>query len=103
MILKILLNTQKENADLKHLNDSKAFIEYSNDMDDIYKDNQEYNLNKKRSKKVLIAFDGMIANMLSSNKLNPIVIELFIRARKLNISLVFLLHNLILLYRKLLG
>ena len=101
MILKLLLDTQKENADLKHLNDSKAFIEYSNDMDDIYKDHQEYNLNKKRSKKVLIVFDGMIANMLSSNKLNPIVIELFIRARK-HFSC-FLLHNLILLYRKLLG
>ena len=43
----------------------------------------------------------MIADMLSNNKLNPVVIELFIRGRKLNISLVFI-TNLILLYQKIL-
>ena len=70
-----------------HLNDSKAFIEYSNYMDDIYKNIEEYNPNKKR--KILIVFDDMIADMLSNKKLNPIVTELFIRGRKRNISLVF--------------
>ena len=55
-------------------------------MDDIYKNIEEYNPNKKR--KILIVFDDMIANMLSNKKLNPIVTELFIRGRKLNISLV---------------
>ena len=70
---------------IKHLNDSKAFIEYSNDMDDIYKNIEEYNPNKKR--KILIVFDDMIADMVSNKKLNPIVTELFIRGRKLNISL----------------
>ena len=66
---------------LKYLNDPKAFIEYSNDMDDIYKNIEEYNPNKKR--KILILFDDMIADMLSNKKLNPIVTELFIRGRKL--------------------
>ena len=56
-------------------------------MDDIYKNIEEYNPNKKR--KILIVFDGMIADMPSNKKLNPIVAELFIRGRKLNISIVF--------------
>ena len=55
-------------------------------MDDIYKNIEEYNPNKKR--KILIVFDDMIADMFSNKKLNPIVTELFIRGRKLNISLV---------------
>ena len=53
-------------------------------MDNIYKNIDEYNPNKKQ--KILIAFDDMIADMLSNKKLNPIVTELFIRGRKLNIS-----------------
>ena len=69
------------------MNDSKAFIEYSNDIDGIYKNTEEYNPNKKR--KILVVFDDMIADMLS-NKLNSVVMELFIRGRKLNISLVFI-------------
>ena len=82
-----------------YFNDTKAFIEYSNDMDDVYKNIEEYNPNKKR--KILIVFDDMIADMLSNKKLNPVVTELFIRGRKLNISLIFL-YCLILLYQKLL-
>ena len=50
-------------------------------MDDIHKNIEEYNPNKKR--KILIVFDDMIADMLSNKKLNPIVTELFIRGRKL--------------------
>ena len=57
-------------------------------MDDIFKSIDEYNPNKKR--KILIVFDDMIAEMLSNKKLNQIVTELFIRGRKLNISLVFI-------------
>ena len=60
---------------------------------------KEYNPNKEQ--KILIVFDDMIANMLSNEKLNPVVTELFIRGRKLNISL-FLLCNLVLLYQKIL-
>ena len=63
-------------------------IQYSNDVDDIYKNIEEYNSNMKR--KILIVFDDMIAEMLNNKKVNPIVTELFIRGRKLNISLVFI-------------
>ena len=73
------------------MNDSKAFIECSNDIDDIYKSIEECNSNKKR--KVLIVFDDMIADVLSNKKLKPIVTELFIRGRKLNISLVFITQS----------
>ena len=82
------LINKRESAGLKHFNDSKSFIENSNDIDDIYKNIEKYNPNKKR--KILIVFDDMIANMLSNEKLNPIVTKLFIRGRKLNISLVFM-------------
>ena len=85
-----LIDKQKS-ASLNHFNDSKAFIEYSNDMDDIYKNIEEYNPNKKC--KILIAFDDMIADMLSNRKFNSIVAELFIRGRKLNISLVFITQS----------
>ena len=54
----------------------------------IYKNVEDYNLNKRR--KILISFDDMIAKMLNNKKLNPIVTELFMRDRKLRISLVFI-------------
>ena len=60
-------------------------------MDDIYKNSEEYNPNKKRE--ILNVFDYMIADMFSYKKLNPIVTELFIRGRKLNISLVFVTQS----------
>ena len=83
-----MLINKRESKCLNYLNDLKAFIEDSNDMDDTYKNIKEYNPHKKR--KILIAFNDMIADMLSNEKLNPIVTELFIRGRKLNISLVFI-------------
>ena len=52
-------------------------------MDDVYKNIEEYNPNKKR--KILIVFDDMIADMVCNKKLNPIVTQLVIRGRKLNI------------------
>ena len=60
-------------------------------MADIYKNIQEYNPNKKR--KILIFFDDRNAEMLSNKRLNPIVIELFIKGRKLNISLVLITQS----------
>ena len=60
-------------------------------MDGIYKNNAEYNANKRR--KILIVFDDIIAHMLSNKKLNPMVTELFIRGRRLNISLVFITQS----------
>ena len=74
-----LLINKRKSTGLKYLNNSKAFIEYSNDMDDIYKNIEECNLNKKQ--KMLIVFDDMIADMLSNERPNPIVTELYIRRR----------------------
>ena len=84
---------KREGVETKHFNDSKSFIEYSNNMDDIYKNIEEYSPNKKR--KMLLVFDDMIANMLDNKKLYPIVTELFIRGRKLNIALVFITQSLL--------
>ena len=84
-----LINKRKS-IGLKHFNHSKAFMEYSNDMDDIYKSTEDYNPNKRR--KILIVFDDIIADILSSRKLNSIVTE-FIRGRKLNISLAFITQS----------
>ena len=72
-----------EDDGIKHLNDPNAFIECSNTMDDVYEDIDDYNLNRKR--KVLIIFDKMIGNIMSNKKLEAIIMELFIRCRKLNI------------------
>ena len=66
-------------------------MEYSNDMQDVYKNIEDYNPIKKR--KVIIIFDDMIADMINKNKLNPIVTELFIRGRKLNIYIVFITQS----------
>ena len=79
---------KQESTDLKYFNAYKAFIEYSSNIDNIYKNIEENNPNKKC--KILIIFDEMIADMLSNKKPNPIVTELFIRGRKLNISLIFI-------------
>ena len=69
-------------------------------MDDIYKNIEEYNPNKKR--KILIIFDDMIVHMLNNKKLNPIVTDLFIRIREPNISLVFITLSSFLLLQKIL-
>ena len=61
-------------------------------MHDVYKKTDEFNLNKKR--KILIVFDDMIADMINNKKINSIVTELFIRGRKLNISLIFIISIL---------
>ena len=88
--LQLLIN-KRENRGLKYFNDSKAFIEYSNDMNDIYKNIKEYNPNKKQ--KILVEFDDIIADMLINKKLNSTVTELFIRGRKLNIFLAFITQS----------
>ena len=66
-----LLINKRESSRLKYLNDSKAFIEYSNYMEDTYKNIEEYNPNRKGIK--LIVFDNIIAGMLSNKKLNPVI------------------------------
>ena len=85
------LINKRESVGLKHFNDPKAFIEYSNDMHDVYKNIDNYNPDKEN--KILIVFDDMIADMINNKKLNSIVTELFIRGRKLNISLVFITQS----------
>ena len=60
-------------------------------MHDVYKNIDEYNPDKEN--KILIVFDDMIADMIHNEKLNSIVTELFIRGRKLNISLVFITQS----------
>ena len=74
-------------------------------MQFVYKNIGDYNPGKKR--KMLIVFDGLIADMINNKKLNPVVTELFIRSRKLyleveKIFLLALLLNQILKYQKLL-
>ena len=64
---------KREDVGTKHFNDSKAFIKYSNDMVGVYENIEEYNPNKKQ--KTLIAFDDMIADMLSNKKLNYLLEE----------------------------
>ena len=85
------LTYNRENAGIKHLNDSKAFIECSNTMNDIYANIDNYNLKRKR--KILIVFDDMIADTITNKKFQSIIKEWFIRCRKINISLVFITQS----------
>ena len=82
------LISKREQAGIKNLNYPNAFIEYSNDMNDVLDDINNYNENG--DKKVLIIFDDMIADFMRSEKFKATVKELFIRCRNLNISIVFI-------------
>ena len=85
------LINRRESTGLKHFDDPKAFIEYSNDMQEVYKNIEEYNLGKKR--KILIVFDDVIVDMSNNKKHNQVVTELFIRGRTLSISVVFITQS----------
>ena len=74
---------------MKHSNDSEAFIEYLNNLDNIYKKIEEY----KADKNILILFDDMTADMLSNKNLNSIATELLITGKKRNISLIFITQS----------
>ena len=82
---------KREDVGIKHLNDLKAFIECSNTMDGVYKNIDDYNPYKKR--KILIVFDDVIPDIMSNKKFQAIIKDLFIRCRKLNISLVFITQS----------
>ena len=71
--------------------DPDAFIECSNTMDDVYENIHGYNSSRKR--KILIVLDDMITNIMTNKKFQSIMKELFIRCRKLNISLVFITQS----------
>ena len=83
-----MLIDKREKAGINFNNDPNAFIEYSNSMDDILSDIEDYN--KKKKRKMLIIFDDMISHVISDKKAQQILKDLFIRCRKLNISLCFL-------------
>ena len=82
------LINKREGVGIDHLNNPKAFIDYSNDILDVYKNIDDYNADKES--KILIVFDDLIADIIYSKKLDSIVIKLFIRRRKLIISLIFI-------------
>ena len=81
------LNKKREDAGIKYLNNPNA-SKCSNTMDAVYENINDYNPIRKRKK--LIAFDDMIADIMTNKKFQAIIKELFIRCRKLNISLVFI-------------
>ena len=77
---------KRENAGINHLNDSSAFIECFNMMNDVYENINDYN--PCRERKILVFFDDMVADIMDNKKFQAIIKELFIRCRKLDISLV---------------
>ena len=77
---------KRENAGINNLNDPNALIEYSNTMNDVYDNIDDYNSKRK----VLIVFYDMVADIMTNKKFQAIIKELSIRCRKLNISLVFI-------------
>ena len=80
------LINKREKVVLDQFKDPKAFMEYSNDMEDVYKNIENYNPRKKC--KILIVFDDRIADMINNKKLNPVVTGLFIRGRKLSFVII---------------
>ena len=87
---KILIK-KREDAGIKHLNYPNAFIECSNIIHYVYENVHDYHSSRKR--KILIIFDDMIADIMTNKKFQAIIKELFIRCRKLNISLVFITQS----------
>ena len=80
-----------EKVGIDHHNNPRAYIEYSNDMHDVYKNISDYNPDPENE--ILIVFDDIFVDMIHNKKLNSIVTELFIRGRKLSISLVFITQS----------
>ena len=86
-----LLIERRKNTVITHFNDPNAFVKCSNTMDDVYENIDDYNPSKKR--KILIVFDDMIADIMANKDFEGMIKELFIRCRKLNISLVFITQS----------
>ena len=76
----------REGVGIKHLNDPKAFIEYSQYMGDLY-NNINYN-NPNRKRNILIVLHDIIADILTNKKIEAIIKELFLMCRTL-ISCIF--------------
>ena len=75
-----LLSNKCERVGWKYFNDSKAFMEYSNVMNNIYDNIDKYTPNKKRG--ILLLCEDMISDMLSNKKFQPIVTELFMKTKR---------------------
>ena len=82
---------KREDVGIKHLNNTNAFIECSNTMDDVYENINDYNPIRKRKK--LIVFDYMIEDIMGNKTFQATTKKLFIRCRKFNISLVFITQS----------
>ena len=82
---------KRKDVGIKHLNDLNAFTECSNMMDDVYENTDDYKPNRKGT--ILIVFYDTIVEIMSNKKSHAIIKELFIRCRKLNISLVFITQS----------
>ena len=82
---------KSEDARIKHVNNPNAFIESSNTMDNVYENINDYDPIRKRKK--LIVLSDMIPDIMANKIFQAIVKELFIRCRKLNISLVFITQS----------
>ena len=82
---------KREDVRIKHVNNPNTFIECLNMMDDVYGNIDGFNLIRKRKK--LIDFDDMIADIMDNRRFQAIIKQLFIRCRKLNISLVFITQS----------
>ena len=85
------LINKREQAGIKNLDGPKAFIEYSDDMDDVLDNINNYN--KNTDKKVLIVSDDVIADIEYNKNFKKIIKEIFYRARKINISVVFIMQS----------
>ena len=83
-----LLINGREKVGVENLKNPKAFSDYSQKIDDVYENLEDYNLRKKR--RVLIVFVDMIEDMETNKKVSPIVTDLFLRGKKHNILLVFI-------------
>ena len=77
-----------EKVEIRKLKNQKVFIDYSQTIDAVYESLEDYYPTKRR--KVFIEFDNIIADMEANKKLSPVITKLFLRGRKLNISLVFI-------------
>ena len=86
-----ILIQNREGVGIKHFNDPNAFIECSNTMDDVYGNINDYNPGIKR--KILVVFDGMIADIMTNKKFRAIIKELFIRCRKLKLVFIILFQK----------
>ena len=79
---------KREYVRIKHLNNSKVFAEYSQRMDNVYEDMNEYYLIRKRKK--IMVFNDMIVNIITNKKFQIVIEDKFIRCRKLNMFLILI-------------